>query len=268
MNSPSPFPPLPLASVLRQVGPTLILGAGIVGGTAWSLASGTQMTGTPPFLAAQGALMLAAALVAARGVPRWSYPWLAFGIGGAHYLLRFFLLPASLPEGETPSVALIAITTVAGLVLSMLLAALIAGRRWGDAAVFMALFLVATGFGLPSLRQPAEGAIPSVEALRLVVLACQTVLVAAAIIAWNRRSIPPALGLLTSFLVLTPLVLGLLLPLSQTELPADYSLLWLLVDFGRLYLVVAIFTFAAGAVRRVLTGQGILTGRTPSSGSA
>lgn len=261
MISPTPLRWVP-ADLLRQTGPVLILGAGVAGGTIWSAATWTPLPTTPPLLLSQGALALAALVVVARGAPSWGYPWLAFGVGGAHSVLHAALLPGPEQASALPSAPVLAIALLAGLVLAMLLAALIAARSWAAAAFFIGLYLVSTGVGLPSLYQAAGSPVLAIEVARLALLVLQVVATGTALVAWNRRAHDLALGILAALLAAAPLALGLLLPRSGVELPPDFSLPWFLFDFGRLYLVVAFFTFGAGAVRRVLGGQGILTGRT------
>ena len=81
-------------SMLREIAPVLMLGVGITGGVLWSLATGWALTSAPPYLLVQSLLLLLAFYLATRGAPRWSYPWLAFGIVAVQALLRA-LIPAS-----------------------------------------------------------------------------------------------------------------------------------------------------------------------------
>ncbi|MBI4236713.1 MAG: hypothetical protein HY688_05100 [Chloroflexi bacterium] len=250
----------PLASLLRQAGPVLVLGAGVAGGVGWVAVAGHSLATAPPFLVAQGVLATAALMVAARGAPRWGYPWLAFGIGGAHLLLQRLAVPETGAEGSLPSAGVLALVLASGYVVAVALAALIAGRSWGDAVAFMLFYLVGTSIGLPALRPPPGDLHLAIELVRLALLVVQVTVMIAALVAWNRRTGGLVLALLGSLLTLWPLALALLLPRSGVALPEDYSVSGFLISAGALYLFLGMVTFAAGAVRRVFGGKGILTG--------
>lgn len=239
-------------SALREIAPVIIMGIAILGGIVWSLLIRPPLTSSPPYILPQVVVILLAFLLATRGAPRWSYPWIAFGIVGTQAVLLSLIPDSSRDVTSSPVIAV----ALGGPIIAALLASTIAVRNWGDAAIFVGLYLIGSNLGLPIvLRQPADGALLSIEIARVVLLAGQMGLVGAAILAWNRQATGIALGLLATALVLSAAAAGLLVPGSNPQAPADFSFL----DFARLVLLIALVTFAVGSMRRVFAGHGFLT---------
>ena len=239
-------------SLVREIAPVLALGVGITGGVLWSLATGWALTSAPPYLLVQSLLLLLAFYLATRGAPRWSYPWLAFGIVAVQALLRA-LIPASDADITSSAVGAVAL---GGPILAVLIASTIAVRSWGDASFFIGLYL--TGFitGLPVvLLQPEDGAVLGIEFARIVLLVVQMGLASAAILVWNRRATIVALGLIAALLIISALAASVLAPLSDTNAPADLSAF----GFLRLIALMTLLTFGIGSLRRVFAGYGFLT---------
>ncbi len=241
-------------SALREVAPVLVLGAGLVGAVLWSGIIGGRASAAPPYLLSQGLLMLIGFTLATRGAPRWSYPWLAFGVVATSALLSSLIASDTDP---TPAIVIVAVAT--GPVLAVLLATVISVRSWADAYAFLALFLAGIvvswlTVGPPgSLGAAAEGAAGQMVALLLALLILGVVL-GMAVSAWNRGVTEVALVLLGSVLLVSAIGFDVMIPqVEGVEIePPNFA------SFISLYLFLAMATFAAGAIRRVFAGKGMI----------
>ena len=250
-------------SAVREVAPVLVLGAGLVGAVLWSGIIGGRASAAPPYLLSQGLLMLIGFTLATRGAPRWSYPWLAFGVVATSALLSSLIASDADP---TPAIVIVAIAT--GPVLAVLLATVISVRSWGDAYAFLALFLAGIvvswlTVGPPgSLGAAAEGAAGQMVAL-LLALAILGVVLGMAVLAWNRGVTEVALALLGSVLLVSAIGFDVMIPQAEdTEIaPPNFA------SFLSLYLFLAMATFAAGSIRRVFAGKGMI-GPAPALGGS
>ena len=124
----------------RALDTLFVLGAGLVGAVLWSGIIGGRASAAPPYLLSQSLLMLIGFTLATRGAPRWSYPWLAFGVVATSALLSSLIASDADP---TPAIVIVAVAT--GPVLAVLLSTVISVRSWGDAYAFLALFLAGIG---------------------------------------------------------------------------------------------------------------------------
>lgn len=254
MTQPQPIPESRTIaqSALREAAPVILMGLAILGGVVWSFLVRPPLTSSPPYLLFQIIVVLLAFLLATRGAPRWSYPWIAFGIVGTQAVLLALIPESSRNVTSSPVIAV----ALGGPIIAALLASTIAVRNWGDAAIFIGLYLIGSNLGLPIvLRQPADGALLSIEIARFVLLVGQMGLTSAAILAWNRQATGIGLALLTAALVVSAVAAGLLVPGSNPEAPADFSFL----DLVRLVVVMALVAFGVGSMRRVFAGHGFLT---------
>ena len=249
-------------SVPREIAPVLILGAGLMGAVLWSGIVGGRPALAPPYLVSQGLLMLAGFTMVRSGAPRWSYPWLAFGVVATNALLA-----ALVASGDDPS-ALTAIVAVAtGPVLAVLLATVISVRSWGDAYTFLGLFLAGIVVSWLMVGPPGspgaatEGALGQMLAL-LVVLPVLGTVISMAVLAWNRRVTEIALLLLGSVLMVSAVGFDVMIP-DATDPESDPPNF---ASFLSLYLFLAMATFAAGSIRRVFAGKGMVS-QTPVSGA-
>jgi hypothetical protein len=241
-------------SALREVAPVLVLGAGLVGAVLWSGIIGGRASAAPPYLLSQGLLMLIGFTLATRGAPRWSYPWLAFGVVATSALLSSLIASDADP---TPGIVIVAVAT--GPVLAVLLATVISVRSWGDAYAFLALFLAGIvvswlTVGPPgSLGAAAEGTLVEMAALLLALIILSVVL-GMAVLAWNRGVTEVALVLLGSVLLVTAISFDVMIPEVEGAdfAPPNF------VSFLSLYLFLAMATFAAGSIRRVFAGKGMI----------
>jgi hypothetical protein len=242
-------------TVPREVAPVLVLGAGLMGAVLWSGIIGGRPAAAPPYILSQGLLMLIGFTLAARGAPRWSYSWLAFGIVATSGLLGS--LVAS--DGD-PSAAIAIVAVATGPVLAVVLSTTISVRSWGDAFTFLGLFLaglVVTWLivGPPGGSEGAatEGTIGQAVAL-LFVLTILGVVIGMAVLAWNRKVPEVALVLLASVLIVSAIGFEVMIP-DTTDRDVDRPSF---ASFFSLYLFLAMATFAAGSVRRVFAGKGMI----------
>jgi hypothetical protein len=235
--------------------PVLLVAAGVAAGVAWSLATGQAFARSIPYLSAQGLVVFFAFMLATRGAPRWSYPWLAFGIA-ATQLLLYALAPRDDLDDPTIALAL----ALSGPTIAVLLAAVIAARSWADSFVFLGLYLAGFNLGLPvALPQPASGPLVEIETARLALTAAQAILIGLAIVVWDRDALPAALGFIALTLAVSFVAAGLLAPRSGADLPEGVSF-WSVLDGSvRLVILLALATFGVGAIRRAVAGMGFLS---------
>ncbi len=232
----------------------LVLGAGLVGAVLWSGVIGARASAAPPYLLSQGLLMLIGFTLATRGAPRWSYPWLAFGVVATSALLSSLIASDVDP---TPAIVIVAVAT--GPVLAVLLATVISVRSWSDAYAFLALFLAGVVVSWLTVGPPgspgaaAEGAAGQMVAL-LLALAILSVVLGMAVLAWNRGVTEVALALLVSVLLVSAISFDVMIPeVEDAEIaPPNFA------SFLSLYLFLAMATFAAGSIRRVFAGKGMI----------
>ncbi len=251
----APEQPGPRSTVPREVAPVIVLGVGLVGAVLWSGVTEGRAAVSPPYLIAQGLLMTVGFALATRGAPRWSYPWLAFGVAGTGALLGAFVA-----LDAEPSAAVAFVAVAAGPVLAVLLSTVISARSWGDAYAFLGMFLA--GLVVSWLMVGPPGAtIATVEAgtgqtvALLVVLPVLGAVMAMAVLAWNRGVTEIALVLLGSVLIVSAAGFEVMIPDvpdSETE-PPNFA------SFVSLYLFLGMATFAVGSVRRVFAGKGIVS---------
>ena len=232
-----------------------MLGAGLVGAVLWSGTIGGRASVSPPYLISQGLLMMVGFALATRGAPRWSYPWLAFGVAGTSALLG-----ALVAVDEEPSASVAIVAVVGGPVVAVLLSTVISARSWGDAYAFLGMFLAGIVVSWLIVGPPgASGA--TVEAglgqtvALLVVLPVLGVVTAMAVMAWNRGVTEIALALLGSVLVVSAAGFEVMIPdpAEGGAKPPNFA------SFFSLYLFLGMATFAVGAVRRVFAGKGIVS---------
>ena len=253
-------------SVVREVAPLIVLALGILGGLIWSGVGGGNFATAPPYVLFQTLLMVIGFTLAARGAPRWSYPWLAFGIVGTNALLGVLI-----SSDDEPSIGMFAIGLVFGPALGALLASLIAARSWGDAIAFLSLVLVGVNLSLLAAGVPgaasAGDAAPLIGGPLLVILLTMLgVPAGSAILAWNRGFTGLALLLLMSVLIASTLVFAFAIDRSPNQGLQDTSIANVLTSFLSGYLMIGLFTFGVGSIRRNFAGRGIVASR-PSSGS-
>ena len=240
-----------------------MLALGIVGGLIWSGGVGGSFASAPPYVLAQTLLMVVGFTLAARGAPRWSYPWLAFGIVGTNALLGVLIA-----SDDAPSIGMLAIGLLFGPAVGALLASLIAARSWGDAIAFLLLVLVGTNLSLLAAGVPGAGttgeAAPLIGGPLLVVLLTMLIVpTASAILACNRGLTGLALLLLMSVLMASALVFAFAIDRSPDQGLQDTSITNVLTSLLSGYLMIGLFTFGVGSIRRNFAGRGIVASRPP-----
>ncbi len=262
MSRPIVPPPTrtPGQSMLREIAPIILILIGALTGIAWTLSAGGRLNSSPPYLFTTGIAMAVALLLATRGAPRWGYPWMAMGIVGTQALLWALLAPE---DGEF-TVA-VGIATLGGPILAAVIGGAIATRSWGDSAFFAGLYLAGAYLALPIILLPPEsGARTDIETSRVLVALGQAGLTAAAILFWNRGSVPQALAALGTVVLISAIAAGVLVPDSRDDVPEDLA-----TFFGaaqgpfRIALIVLLISFAIGGARRFISGRGLLAPQIP-----
>ena len=257
MSSQPALPPdsRPRAAAVREVAPVIVLGAGLIGAVLWSGTIGGRASLSPPYLVSQGLLTMVGFALATRGAPRWSYPWLAFGVAGTGALLA-----ALVAADEDPSRFVALVALAAGPVVAVLLSTVISARSWGDAYAFLGVFLAGTVISWLIVGPPgaagatSEAGVGQTAAL-LAVLPVLGIVTAMAVMAWNRGVTEIALVLLGSVLVVSAVGFDVMVPgaAEGEDAPPNFA------SFLSLYLFLGMATFAVGAVRRVFAGKGIVS---------
>jgi hypothetical protein len=246
-----------IQSSLRELAPLILLSVGLILGSIWSVIFSSPLKSSPPYLISCGILFSVAFFLGTRGVPRWSYSWIAIGIVATQALLSA-TLPTESMAISNPSSAMLAVA-FGGPLLTVMIASSIAKNEWSNAFIFIFLYSMGSNIGLPVvLQQESLNISTNIELIRILLIVFQTIITGAAILAWNRNVRMLSLAFLIAGVLISGITAQLVVQALSSNIPHDFSF----IDLLRLITLILLLTFAIGTVRRIFSGKGFISNLT------